>query len=69
MVIGHIGVIHPSLEKKLGLKSRAVMFELELDKLTPAKVPVAAEFSSSLPTVVTSPWWLIVKSWPVMSSQ
>ena len=44
-VIGHIGVIHPSLEKKLGLKSRAVMFELELDKLTPAKVPVAAEVS------------------------
>ncbi|TNH94938.1 hypothetical protein CF136_20130, partial [Aeromonas hydrophila] len=27
------------------LKSRAVMFELELDKLTPAKVPVAAEVS------------------------
>lgn len=44
-IIGHIGVIHPSLEKKLGLKSRAVMFELELDKLTPAKVPVAAEVS------------------------
>ncbi|XMR52883.1 hypothetical protein ACLK13_09130 [Escherichia coli] len=32
VVIGHIGVIHPSLEKKLGLKSRAVMFELELEQ-------------------------------------
>ncbi|WP_346208793.1 phenylalanine--tRNA ligase subunit beta [Aeromonas salmonicida] len=44
-VFGHIGVIHPSLEKKLGLKTRAIMFELELNKLIPAKVPVAAEVS------------------------
>ncbi|MFM4702490.1 phenylalanine--tRNA ligase subunit beta [Aeromonas bivalvium] len=43
--IGHIGVIHPNLEKKLGLKTRAVLFELELNKLVPAKVPLAAEIS------------------------
>lgn len=59
-------MIHPSLEKKLGLKSRAVMFELELDKLTPAKVPVAAEVSSSRRTVATSPSWSIVRFWQVM---
>lgn len=45
VVIGHMGVIHPSLEKTLGLKSRAVLFEIELDKLTPAKVPAATEVS------------------------
>ncbi|MGL5949747.1 MAG: phenylalanine--tRNA ligase subunit beta [Aeromonas sp.] len=45
VVLGHIGVIHPSLEKGFGLKSRAVMFELELGALLPAHVPAASEIS------------------------
>ncbi len=43
--IGWIGVIHPSLEKKLGLKSKIVLFELELNALLKVRIPVAGEIS------------------------
>ncbi|MGL4207482.1 MAG: phenylalanine--tRNA ligase subunit beta [Aeromonadaceae bacterium] len=43
--IGWIGVIHPNLEKKLGLKSKVVLFELELKGLLQAKIPLAGEIS------------------------
>jgi len=43
--IGWIGVIHPSLEKKLGLKSKVVLFELELNALLKVRIPVAGEIS------------------------
>jgi len=44
-VIGWIGVIHPNLEKKLGLKSKVVLFELEQNPLLKAKIPAAGEIS------------------------
>lgn len=43
--IGWIGVIHPSLEKKLGLKSKVVLFELELHALLKVRIPVVGEIS------------------------
>ncbi|GAA4503126.1 phenylalanine--tRNA ligase subunit beta [Pseudaeromonas paramecii] len=43
--VGWIGVIHPSLEKKLGLKSKVVLFELELAALLQARIPAACELS------------------------
>lgn len=44
-VIGWIGVIHPNLEKKLGLKSKVVLFELEQSALLKARIPDAGEIS------------------------
>ena len=43
--VGWMGVIHPNLEKKLGLKSKVVLFELELTGLLQAKIPLAGEIS------------------------
>ncbi len=43
--IGWIGVIHPSLEKKLGLKSKVVLFEIELNSLLKVRIPMAGEIS------------------------
>ena len=43
--IGWIGVIHPSMEKKLGLKSKVVLFEIELDSLLNVRIPAAGEIS------------------------
>ena len=43
--LGWIGVVHPSLEKKLGLKSKAVVFELELNPLLQTKIPEAGDIS------------------------
>ncbi len=43
--VGWMGVIHPNLEKKLGLKSKVVLFELELTALLQAKIPLAGEIS------------------------
>ncbi len=44
-VIGWIGVIHPNLEKKLGLKSKVVLFELKQNPLLKARIPAAGEIS------------------------
>ncbi len=38
-VIGWIGMLHPQLEKKLGLGMRAYLFEVELDALADGKLP------------------------------
>jgi phenylalanyl-tRNA synthetase beta chain len=43
--VGLFGALHPSLLKKLGLKSQAYLFELELSALTERKVPHAADVS------------------------
>lgn len=43
--VGWIGVIHPNLEKKLGLKTKVVLFELELNALLTARIPMAGEIS------------------------
>ncbi len=43
--VGYIGVIHPSLEKKLGLKTKAIVFEIELAALTQRSIPEYREVS------------------------
>lgn len=43
--VGWIGVIHPNVEKKLGLKSKVVLFEVEQSALLKAKIPLAGEIS------------------------
>lgn len=43
--VGLLGTLHPSLLKKLGLKSQAYLFEIELAALTERAVPEAGEVS------------------------
>ncbi|MFP2767842.1 phenylalanine--tRNA ligase subunit beta [Oceanisphaera sp. KMM 10153] len=43
--VGLLGAVHPSLLRKLGLKSQAYVFEIELAALTGRRVPEAAEVS------------------------
>lgn len=43
--VGLIGAVHPSLLKKLGLKSQAYVFEVELSAITHRHVPLAADIS------------------------
>ncbi|WP_346352138.1 phenylalanine--tRNA ligase subunit beta [Oceanimonas sp. AH20CE76] len=43
--VGHFGALHPSLLKKLGLKSQVYLFEIELSALTERKVPDAVAVS------------------------
>ncbi|MGE9552185.1 phenylalanine--tRNA ligase subunit beta [Erwinia amylovora] len=43
--IGFIGVVHPELERKLDLNGRAVVFELEWDKVADRVLPDASEIS------------------------
>lgn len=43
--VGHIGAIHPSLEKKLGLNGSTIILEIELATLTARKLPQAADVS------------------------
>ncbi|GGI73767.1 phenylalanine--tRNA ligase beta subunit [Shewanella hanedai] len=44
-VIGFIGAIHPSLEKPFGLNGKTIVFELELDALLHAQLPLAQTVS------------------------
>jgi phenylalanyl-tRNA synthetase beta chain len=44
-VIGYLGAIHPSLEKPFGLNGKTIVFELELDALLHAKLPLAQAVS------------------------
>ncbi|GGP39861.1 phenylalanine--tRNA ligase beta subunit [Shewanella algicola] len=44
-VIGYIGAIHPSLEKPFGLNGKTIVFELELDALLQARLPLAQAVS------------------------
>ncbi|MGZ9898583.1 phenylalanine--tRNA ligase subunit beta [Shewanella gaetbuli] len=44
-VIGHIGAVHPSLEKPFGLNGKTIVFELELDALLHASLPLAQAVS------------------------
>ncbi|WJM87176.1 phenylalanine--tRNA ligase subunit beta [Dickeya chrysanthemi] len=43
--IGHVGVIHPELERKLDLNGRTVVFEVLWDKLSERVLPEAADIS------------------------
>ncbi|GIU53271.1 phenylalanine--tRNA ligase subunit beta [Shewanella sp. KT0246] len=44
-VIGIIGAVHPSLEKPFGLNGKTIIFELELDALLHASLPLAQTVS------------------------
>ncbi|AZQ10749.1 phenylalanine--tRNA ligase subunit beta [Shewanella khirikhana] len=44
-VIGYIGAVHPTLEKPFGLNGKTIVFELELDALLTANLPVAQAVS------------------------
>ncbi|QDE30987.1 phenylalanine--tRNA ligase subunit beta [Shewanella polaris] len=44
-VIGYIGAVHPSLEKPFGLNGKTIVFELELDALLHARLPLAQAVS------------------------
>ena len=43
--VGWMGVIHPNVEKKLGLKSKVILFEVEQSALLKAKIPLAGDIS------------------------
>ncbi|WP_392562782.1 phenylalanine--tRNA ligase subunit beta [Orbus sturtevantii] len=42
---GYLGVLHPEIEKKLSLNSKALVFELILDKINTKKIAVAQDIS------------------------
>ncbi len=44
-LIGYMGVLHPEIEKKLGLNSKTLVFEINLAKINHKKIPVAQELS------------------------
>lgn len=44
-IIGYLGVLHPEVEKKLGLNSKTLVFEINLAKINRKKIPVAQELS------------------------
>ncbi|NMP32426.1 phenylalanine--tRNA ligase subunit beta [Thalassotalea sp. M1531] len=44
-LVGHIGTLHPELERKLGLNGRTLMFELLLGQILDLNVPLAQEVS------------------------
>lgn len=44
-VIGVIGAVHPSLEKPFGLNGKTIVFEVELDALLHAQLPLAQTVS------------------------
>ncbi|XMR44690.1 hypothetical protein ACLK16_09120 [Escherichia coli] len=57
-VIGHIGVIHPSLEKKLGLDpGHHVRAGIEQADRSLPRCRLLPRFLAFQPTVVISPWW------------
>ncbi|MFT5529648.1 MAG: phenylalanyl-tRNA synthetase beta chain, partial [Alteromonadaceae bacterium] len=45
VLVGHVGTLHPELERKLGLKSRTFIFELLLSEVLTRKIPLATELS------------------------
>lgn len=45
VLVGHVGTLHPELERKLGLKSRTFIFELLLSEVLTRKIPVATDVS------------------------
>lgn len=44
-LIGYLGTLHPEIQNKLGLNSRALVFELNLDKISTRTVPVVQDIS------------------------
>ncbi|NQZ81908.1 MAG: phenylalanine--tRNA ligase subunit beta [Colwellia sp.] len=44
-LVGHIGALHPELERKLGLNGRTLVFELLLSEILTQNIPQACEIS------------------------
>ena len=44
-LVGHLGTLHPELERKLGLNGRTLVFELLLDSVLTLNVPQAGDIS------------------------
>ncbi len=45
VLVGHIGTLHPELERKLGLHGRTLVFELLLSEVLVQKIPEASDIS------------------------
>ncbi len=45
VLVGHVGTLHPELQRKLGLKSRIFIFELLLSEILTQKTPQATDIS------------------------
>jgi len=45
VLVGHIGTLHPELERKLGLNGRTFIFELLLSEISQQKIPEAVAIS------------------------
>jgi phenylalanyl-tRNA synthetase beta chain len=45
VLVGHVGTLHPELERKLGLNGRTFIFELLLSEITIQKIPEAVAIS------------------------
>ncbi|MEW6991476.1 phenylalanine--tRNA ligase subunit beta [Colwelliaceae bacterium 6441] len=45
VLVGHVGTLHPELERKLGLNGRTLIFELLLSEITTQNIPEAGEIS------------------------
>ncbi|MDF7669803.1 phenylalanine--tRNA ligase subunit beta [Orbaceae bacterium ESL0721] len=43
--IGYLGVLHPEIEKKLGLNAKPLVFEINLAKINRKKIPIAHDLS------------------------
>ena len=44
-LVGHLGTLHPELERKLGLNGRTLVFELLLSEILEQKLPLATDIS------------------------
>ncbi len=44
-LVGHVGTLHPELERKFGLNSRTLIFELLLSEILSANIPEASDIS------------------------
>jgi len=44
-LVGHIGTLHPELERKLGLNGRTLIFELLLSEISTLNIPEAGDIS------------------------
>jgi len=44
-LVGYVGALHPELERKFGLNSRTLIFELLLSEILSAKIPEAIDIS------------------------
>ena len=45
VLVGHVGTLHPELERKLGLNGRTLIFELLLSEVLVQKIPEASDIS------------------------